>query len=296
MRVALVSNAAAGRGRATIARERVRTAFARAGIEAVEFGVDEAWVDAMAGMRAVVAVGGDGTVRSVADRLAGRDVPLSIVPVGTENLAARAFGFRIRAERLAAAVHAGRVRRIDLGAIRRPGCPEHRFVVMMSAGFDADVVHALQSVRRGPISHASYLGPVAATAWRWRAPGLSLRGAGGEEDARWTGGVVVANAAEYALRLNPARGADPGDGLLDAVALRCGSAAGVAGWFGRLLLAGPGRKAAVGRARAWRMRWDRPTRLQADGDPVPGGPTEEAEVVALPGALPLVDTSVRPMA
>jgi hypothetical protein len=42
------------------------------------------------------------------------------------------------------------------------------------------------------------------------------------------------------------------------------------------------------------MRWDRPVRLQADGDPVPGGTCEEAEVVALPGALPLVD--VRPVA
>lgn len=294
MRVALVSNAAAGRGRATIARERVRAALARAGIEAVESGVDEAWGDAVAGMRAVVAVGGDGTVRSVADRLAGGDVPLAIVPVGTENLAARAFGFRLGAERLAAAIRSGRVRRVDLGAIRRPGRPEHRFVVMMSAGFDADVVHALQSVRRGPISHASYLGPVASTAWRWRAPGVALLGAGGAADARWKGGVVVANAAEYALGLNPARCADPGDGLLDAVALPCASAAGVAGWFGRLLLLGPGPKASVGRARDWRVRWDRPVCLQADGDPVPGGPAEEAEVVALPGALPLVD--VRPAA
>ena len=294
MRVALVSNAAAGRGRATVARERVRAALGRAGIEAVEFGVDEGWADAVAAMRAVVAVGGDGTVRSVAARLAGGAVPLAIVPVGTENLAARAFGFRLGSERLAAAVRSGAVRRVDLGAIRRPGRPEHRFVVMMSAGFDADVVHALQSVRRGPISHASYLGPIAATAWRWRAPGVTVRGDGMAGVAHWRGGVVVANAPEYALRLNPARRADPADGMLDAVSLRCGSAAGVAGWFGRLLLAGPGATASVGRAHAWRMRWDRPVRLQADGDPVPGGTCEEAEVVALPGALRLVD--VRPVA
>lgn len=66
-----------------MARERVRAALGRAGIEAVEFGVDEAWVDAVAGMQAVVAVGGDGTVRSVAARLAGGVVPLAIVPAGT---------------------------------------------------------------------------------------------------------------------------------------------------------------------------------------------------------------------
>jgi hypothetical protein len=34
--------------------------------------------------------------------------------------------------------------------------------------------------------------------------------------------------------------------------------------------------------------------LQADGDPVPGGPAPEAEVDTLPGALALVD--VRPAA
>jgi diacylglycerol kinase family enzyme len=116
--------------------------------------------------------------------------------------------------------------------------------------------------------------------------------AGGAPPSCWRGGVVVANASEYAMRLNPARRADPADGLLDAVALRCRSAVGVAGWLARLAAFAPGATADVGRASAWRLRWDRPVRLQADGDPVPGGPVVEAEVEALPGALALVD--VRP--
>jgi diacylglycerol kinase family enzyme len=68
----------------------------------------------------------------------------------------------------------------------------------------------------------------------------------------------------------------------------------VIGWFVRLAVAGPGRAAGLGRDHAWHLRWDRPVHLQADGDPVPGGPTAEAEVEVLPGALALLD--VRPAA
>ncbi|MBU3684661.1 MAG: hypothetical protein FGM39_11750, partial [Phycisphaerales bacterium] len=265
VRVAIVSNASAGRGRARHARAGVRAALARAGIDAVDLALDGPWDEAVDRMRAVIAVGGDGTVRAVAGRLAGRRVPLAIVPVGTENLAARAFGFRLGADRLAAAVRDGSVRHVDLGVIRRPGLPEHRFVVMASAGFDADVVAALHAARRGPISHASYLGPIVRTAWRWRAPEVAARGTGGAAPLRWHGGVVVANAREYALRLDPAGEADPADGQLDAVALRCRSVLGVIGWFARLAVAGPGRAAGLGRDRAWHVRWDRPVHLQADG-------------------------------
>lgn len=106
------------------ARDGVRAALARAGIDAVDVALDGPWDEAIDAMRAVIAVGGDGTVRAVAGRLAGRRVPLAIVPTGTENLAARAFGFRVGADRLAAAVRDGSTRRVDLGVIRRPGMRE----------------------------------------------------------------------------------------------------------------------------------------------------------------------------
>ena len=42
----------------------------------------------MTGRAAVIAVGGDGTVREAADALVGTDIPLAIVPGGTGNVLA----------------------------------------------------------------------------------------------------------------------------------------------------------------------------------------------------------------
>ncbi len=69
-----------------------------------------------AGARMVVAAGGDGTVRACAQALAGTQVPLAIVPLGTANLAARALGVPSRVGGALAAGFGGHERRIDLAA------------------------------------------------------------------------------------------------------------------------------------------------------------------------------------
>src|SRR5215472_3338711 len=67
-----------------------------------------------AGARMVVAAGGDGTVRACAQALAGTQVPLAIVPLGTANLAARALGIPPRAGASLATAFGQHERRIDL--------------------------------------------------------------------------------------------------------------------------------------------------------------------------------------
>ncbi|KDA05582.1 diacylglycerol kinase [Microbacterium sp. CH12i] len=98
-------------------------------LEAVEAGCDT-----------VIAVGGDGTVRAVAEALAGTDAVLGIVPQGTGNLLAR--NLEIPLDNIGAAlkrISAGDTRTIDLGWVTLDG-EERAFTVMVGFGVDAQML------------------------------------------------------------------------------------------------------------------------------------------------------------
>jgi len=82
----------------------------------------------------VVADGG-GTVADVINETGGA-LPLAVLPLGNENLFARAFGFTSDAGTLACAIAGGRTRTIDLGQANG-----RLFALMLGVGFDADVAH-----------------------------------------------------------------------------------------------------------------------------------------------------------
>ncbi|MFL6202624.1 MAG: diacylglycerol/lipid kinase family protein, partial [Thermoanaerobaculia bacterium] len=127
MRVAAIVNSEAGSGSAgEIDAETLRGLFRDAGIEAdvrivpgeqVGAAVEEA---VRSGVDAVVAGGGDGTLRTVAACLAGGPIPLGVLPAGTLNHFARDLGIptdlpgavRLIAEGMEGGVHA-----LDLGEV-----------------------------------------------------------------------------------------------------------------------------------------------------------------------------------
>src|SRR5690242_12220784 len=96
------------------------------------------------GVDVVVAVGGDGAVLQVVQKLAETDVALAIVPMGTGNLLAGNLGIPKDAEKAAAVAiaavtaDAGR-RRIDLGRMTAGGKKRY-FAVACGVGFDAKVM------------------------------------------------------------------------------------------------------------------------------------------------------------
>ncbi|MFO0963422.1 MAG: diacylglycerol kinase family protein [Phycisphaerales bacterium] len=291
MRIVLLVNETSGRGRAAALADACEPALRAVGAEVVRLPVtvaDGALAQQARGAAAVVAVGGDGTVRSTAQRILPLGVPMAVAPAGTENLVARAFGFRVPPAALAAAIASGATRRIDVAMLRRRGMPDHLFLAMLSAGFDAEVVARVQAARTGAITHATYLGPIVGTLRTWRAPMVRLCASQAPKKplAEGTGMLVVANAPRYAMGLDPAPGANAQDGLLDAVFIPARGGVDVARWLLRRTLGRPPTPAV--QARAFRVQVDPPAALQADGDPVPGGVSGEFEVLALPEALALV--------
>lgn len=295
MRVVLLRNSKSGKGRAPALSARAAASLRQAGHEPdeIEIGAPDL-PSRLEGAGAVVIVGGDGTVHHGLRLLTSIDAPIWLVPTGTENLLARELGMRISPERVGDAVSAGSRRRIDVAKTSAGGAGgvERLFVIMLSIGPDASVIHRLDAMRTGPISHASYLRPVL---HEMRAPALPRLTV--DVDARrlvtdQRGLLIVANSRQYALRADPAAEADIADGRLDVVFFPCRSALGAAGWLLRSRLRRALRHRRAVRARGADVRIalglgeppDTSLPVQMDGEAVSMGPGPIAISVA-PGAL-----------
>lgn len=92
------------------------------------------------GASALVAVGGDGTVHTVLQHVAGTDVPFGIVPVGTGDDNARTLGIPLDDPAAAADVIAdGHTRRVDVATVRTGDGVQRWFLGVLSSGFDSNV-------------------------------------------------------------------------------------------------------------------------------------------------------------
>ena len=114
------------------------------------------------GANVVLASGGDGTVRAVAEALRGTGVPLAVVPQGTGNLLARNLGAPLnRLDEIARAAFSGRNRPIDLGIVRivreDESESEHVFLVLAGMGLDARAISATKSTLKKRLGWLAYV-------------------------------------------------------------------------------------------------------------------------------------------
>ena len=104
----------------------------------------------------VIAAGGDGTVRVVADGLANTGIPLGIVPEGTANLLALNLGIPSdEGEALEVAVGKSE-RTIDLVKLTIDGSRTEHFAVMAGAGLDAMIMDETDPELKDKIGSAAY--------------------------------------------------------------------------------------------------------------------------------------------
>lgn len=238
--------------------------------------------------RAAVVIGGDGTLRGVAERLleAGHVPPLLPVPLGTANLMGRHLGIHWKlatvAEQVSRMVTQGKVRHLDAGRAN-----DRLFLLMAGVGFDAQVVMHLDRLRSGPIQLWHYVLPAALSLLD--TPGAPLRVSidGQEIFPEQNALAFVGNLAEYGTGFPILPFARADDGLLDVCVLPCKSHVDLVRLF---LLAAAGehvQSEGVVYRRGKQILIESPERVpvQVDGDPAGFTPVR---IDLLPVRLPFI--------
>jgi YegS/Rv2252/BmrU family lipid kinase len=166
----------------------------------------------------VVAIyGGDGSVMEAAAGLIGSEVPLAILPGGTNNVMSVELGVPSALADAAALIGgaAARIRPVDMGRLN-----DHLFILRVGIGYEAVInetadremkdrfggfaysLAGLKALKDPPIAHYK----------------LTLDGRVEELEGLW---VMVANSASLgAPNLNLVHEIDVGDGLLDVIVVR----------------------------------------------------------------------------
>jgi len=168
----------------------------------------------------VIAAGGDGTVGTVADCLAGTQHVLGVLPLGTSNNFARSLGIPLDPRRAAALLTRGKTAAIDLGRYVPAAGPPRHFVRAATVGLNARFARiATRGDVRARLGRFAYLLAAAHAMRRRTAFGCELRYAGTTEKATLTQ-LSVINAPVFGgpLQLSvPA--SNPDDRLLDMLAI-----------------------------------------------------------------------------
>jgi diacylglycerol kinase (ATP) len=222
MRVTLVHNPAAGDERPS--RDDLLEALRAAGHApryhaATEAGIAAALQDP--GDLLAIA-GGDGTVRNVATQLAGRGVPIAVLPLGTANNIARTLGLRGEPHELIARWDPAHRLPFDVGVARGPWGEAH-FLEGVGCGLFPQMVLAIKTGEEDLGAPASARAELRGALecfhdyfdeYRARPLRVSL-------DGRDLSGefllVEALNTGGFGPNLFLAPDADPADGMLDVV-------------------------------------------------------------------------------
>jgi diacylglycerol kinase (ATP) len=104
------------------------------------------------GADTVIAVGGDGTVHEVANGLAGTQTRLAVVPGGTGNVFAKELSLPASVEGCIGLLTEGKTITVPLGKAN-----DRYFVLLASAGFDAEVVERMNHRQKNALGIAAYV-------------------------------------------------------------------------------------------------------------------------------------------
>ena len=177
------------------------------------------------GADVVIAAGGDGTVRAVAEALRDSGVSLALIPSGTGNLLARNLELPLMnlEQSLEIAFH-GDDRAIDLGLVdivRADGDSEqHAFLVMAGLGLDAKMIKNTNTALKKAVGWLAYIDGITRSLPELKPVRIRYRLNGGAERAMSVHTIIVGNCGMLPGGLLLMPEAKPDDGILDIAALR----------------------------------------------------------------------------
>lgn len=292
-RVLLIANPISGSGRNRARAEALALALKNASIGAeIAFterrghAIELAANAAADGFESAIAVGGDGTLREVAEGAAAR-IPVGVCPSGTANVVARELMIPFSMDRIANIIKDGIVSSIDTAI-----CNNRRVLFVIGAGLDAEILNELEKVRSGGISYLSYIKPIFNVIKRYRPARLNVTVDGGAK--RECTFVIISNTRYYAgpwVRF--ARGPALNDGLFETYLFRCSTLGSLAlaaarGLAGRL----PGGSVECIAGRKIEIESLDSTPIQIDGDAAGRTPVS---ISVEPRSLPILVSKNSPL-
>ena len=236
----------------------------------------------------VLTVGGDGTVRAVAEALRGSGVPMALLPAGTGNILAR--NLDIAVGQMAASVDtafAGVDRAIDVGVIELERADHshetHCFVVMAGLGLDAKMIANTRPELKRRVGWLAYVDAIARSMRDSEKIRMRYRLGPEPEKTMNVHTILIGNVGLLPGNVLLLPDAELDDGLFDIVTLR---PEGLGGWVqvwvrivwenGLLRRSSVGRRLAglnrdvrtlrYFRGRRISVRLDRPEDFELDGD------------------------------
>ena len=229
------------------------------------------------GHRPIVAAGGDGTVRSIAFKLLGTDVPLGILPLGTAMNVANSLGIPLDLDGASEVLAKGVERSIDVGEVR--GRP---FLEIAALGLGAEVLQKATHVGEGRLHAAVEL---LRTTLRSRRTRVRLQLDGREVRSRALM-IAVANGMYTGRAIGLAPKARLDDGKFDVLLYEGFGAASLAAHLARVLLGRPrDERIRHYRAATVRISTHRPLPVRVDSHDLGATPVE---LVTRPNALMVV--------
>jgi diacylglycerol kinase (ATP) len=172
------------------------------------------------GARLVVAVGGDGTLNEVVNGIAGRDVELATIPLGTGMDFVRTYGVPTKFDDAVRVAVAGTTRTIDAGRVhyRTWGGEEadRWFANVGSVGMSGAVAQRANGMSKAFGGKATFFYALTRVFLEWENTEVTVTLDDGEHRGRMHD-VVVANGVWHGGGMKLAPDAAPDDGLFDVV-------------------------------------------------------------------------------